>query len=350
MQLPFLNVVTIKDKAFFTGQLSTMINSGLPLTRSLEILATQSRKPALKDILKEVTADLEEGVSFSKSISKHPAVFDNVFISIIRSGETSGKLDQVLKELATQLENENRFISRLRGAMLYPVFILCAMIGVAILMMVKVIPQISQIFKESNAPMPWATKALIAASNVLIHQWWVVILVIIGLVLFLRYYFKTTGGQLVYNNIQIHFPLIKVVSEDIYMSRLTRTLAMLVGSGVEIIKAVNITSEVMNNLVYQKGLKEVSSQIERGIPMSVPLSKNPIFPILLSQMVAVGEQTGKLDEVLRNLANYYQEESDARMRSLTALVEPIIIMIIGAGVGLMVFAILMPIYNIAQIQ
>ena len=350
MRIPFIHSVSINEKAFFAQQLSTMINAGLPLTRSLDILGQQTKNPVLKDVILEVTSDLEEGVSFSKAISKHPQVFNNVFVSIIRSGETSGKLDVVLSELAKQQESDARFTSKLRSAMLYPIFILVAMLGVGALMMVKVVPQITQIFKESNAQLPWATRVLIATSDFMVKDWWLVLAVIFVLIISLRFYIRTEQGKYAYNYLQIYFPLFKQLSSDLFMTRLTRTMSMLVGSGVEIIKAVGIVADVMNNGIYKESLKQVSSQIERGIPMSVPLSQNPLFPILLSQMIAVGEQTGKLDEVLKNLANYYQEETDNKMRGVTALVEPIIIIILGLGVGIMVFSVLMPIYNLAQIQ
>lgn len=350
MTLSILNRITTKDRAFFAQQLSTMINAGLPLVRSLEILKQQTKKPVMKEVISEIDADLEQGVSFSKSLSKHPQVFNDVFVSIIRSGETSGKLDQVLKELAKQLESDYRFISKLRAALYYPIFLIVAMIVVAIIMMTKIIPQIEQVFKDMNAEMPWATVWLMAVSNFLIYKWWLVILIVIFLIIFGRYYFRSEQGRYVYNHMQIYTPLIRQVTQEIYMTRLTRTMAMLVGSGVEIIKAVNIVADVMNNVIFAKSLKEVSSQIERGIPMSVPLSKDPLYPVLVSQMVAVGEQTGKIDEVLRNLANYYEEESENKIRAITSLVEPMIIVIIGIGIGIMVFAILMPIYNIAQLQ
>lgn len=347
--LSFLNGVSIKDKAKFARQLSTMISAGLPLVQSLNIILTQTRQPAFKAIISTIIRDVESGFSFSAAISKHPAAFDHVFVSIVRAGEATGKLDQVLSELADQLEKDSAFAARIKGAMAYPIFIISAMIGVAILMMIKVIPTIKGVFEESGAQLPMATQILMAMSDFTIHYWYLLILIIIGLIAGIKFGFATPQGKILWDKIQLKTPTISETVVSVLMSRLTRTLGLLTASGIPILEALQIVADVMSNQIYHRGLEEVRDQVERGIPMSVPLMKNHDFPVLFGQMVAVGEQTGQVDVMLGNLAKFYTEEAETRLKGITTLIEPVVMLILGVGVAFLIFAILVPIYNISSI-
>lgn len=345
-----LKRVSIKEKAFFARQLATMLSSGLPLTQSLYILATQTRNEYFKSVLNEVVFDLESGYNLHNALEKHPRVFNKVFTSLIKAGESSGKLEQILDDLAIQIENDNAFISKIRSAMLYPLFIFLMLLGVGILMLVKVIPQLQEVFDESGAQLPWVTRTLIALSSFMIHFWWVCILIIIGIVVGIKFLMQTDFAQYYWNKFKIHGPIIGSVSVGVYMHRFTNTLSLLTSSGIPIIESLHIVGEVMNNQIYIEELEDIAAQVERGVPMSVPLSKNSDFPLIVSQMIMVGEQTGKLEKVLSGLAKYYWEETDNKIKGISSLFEPVIIVFIGGGVAFLIFAILMPIYNIAQLQ
>ena len=348
INLDFLERVTTKDKAFLSRQLATMIASGLPLDRAIAILAAQSRKKILKETLESINADLESGEKFSTAISRHPKVFDKVYINIVISGEAVGKLSEVLTHLADQLEKESDFKSKIQSAIVYPAFIIVVMVAIVFLMMTNVIPQISDIFKESGAQLPWTTLALISISEFVVTYWYIVVIVLIGIVVGLIFFLRTETGRYTLHKLYINIPT--GIGKDVYMARFARTLGMLLQAGTPIIDAVKITADVINNVIYQKSLENVAAQLERGIPMSVPIEKDPNFPLVVPQMVMVGEQTGKIDEILMNLAEYYESQSADKLKGLTSLFEPLLIVIIGIGVAFIVFSILMPIYQIVQVQ
>lgn len=348
LNLPFTNRVTLKERAFFARQIATMLSSGIQLTQALNIFNLQLRNHYFKQALEELLKDLEEGKTFSQAAARHPRIFNELFVSVIQSGEASGKLDNVLLELSRQLEEEQDFVSKIRGAMTYPAFIIVVMIVIGGIVFIKVIPQLSQIFKESNVALPWTTALLIGISEFLVKYWYILIFGILVAIFVLRFVINTEEGRLYWHRLLISDPL--HLGKDIYMTRFTRTLSMLVSSGVPIIRAVEITSNVLNNKIYQQALDVVTEELERGIPMSQPLSENPDFPALIPQMILVGEQTGKLDQILDKLASYYENETNIKIQTLSSLLEPMIIVIIGIGVGFMVFSILVPIYNIAQFQ
>lgn len=348
INLSFLQRVTLKEKAFFARQLATMIGSGLTLDKGLSILVAQTKNPILRKTIELVIKDLEAGLPFSTAISKYPKVFDRVFVNVVISGEAVGRLSEVLDRLAGQLEKQNSFGSKIKGALLYPAFIVVAMIAIAIIMMVKVVPELKTIFLEAGAQLPWSTKLLIAVSDSLAGFWWIYILALIGIIIGIYYGLKTNWAQYAISKLEINAP--GQVGRDIYMARFTRTLGMLISAGTPIIEALNITAEVINNKIYSERIKQAASQVEKGVPLSVPIERAKIFPVIVPQMISVGEQTGKLDETLQKLAEYYEEESDDKIKGLSSLFEPVIIVIIGLAVAFLVFSILMPIYQIAQIQ
>lgn len=346
----FKSKITTKDRALFARQLATMISAGMTLTKSLSIVAQQARNDRLKEIYNNVYKDLEEGYSFSSALAKHPDAFDRVFIAIVKSGETTGNLEKVLTETANRLENESNFSSKIKGAMLYPAFILVALLLIGAYMMIKVIPQLKSIFEQAGSNLPWVTRALIAVSNFLTHYWWAALVALALIIIAARYWIISDLGARTINRWEISIPGIKQLTIGMYMSRFARVMEMLILAGVPLIDGLKIAAGTMNNQVFEEGINEMIVEVEKGVPLSVPILKNEDFPSLLGQMVAVGEQTGKMDEVLGKVAEYYEEETDQRIKSISTLVEPVILVIIGAGVAFLVFAVLMPIYNIAQIQ
>lgn len=348
LTIPFLNRVSLKEMSFFTRQLSVMLTSGLQLAQSLAMVGNQTRNKYFAQVIDDLHGSLQQGVSLSTAIARYPNIFDRVYVNIVRSGESSGQLDQVLHDLAKQLERQEVFLGRLKGALIYPIFILAAMIVVAILMTVRIIPQLKPIFEEARVELPLATKVILGISDFLIHRWPYLVAAGLVLTVAMRLWLKSDQGELILDRLLVHDPTGLI--RKIYLARFTRTLGMLVQAGVPIVDAVNIMSETVGNRVYQQVFKEVATELERGVPMSVPLARNRHIPAFISQMILVGEQTGKLDQVLISLADYLEEETEGGTKTLTALFEPVLIVILGIGVGFMVFAVIIPIYNIAQAQ
>jgi len=348
MTIPFLSFVSLKDRTFLSRQLATMIGSGIPLVEALKVLLLQTRNPVVKQALVEIVHDIESGLSFSSAIDRQPKIFSKIYVAVSRSGEASGRLEDVLLQLADNIEKENSMAGKVRGAMIYPAFIMTAMVGVAMLMMVRVMPQLRAIFSESNLELPITTRILLITSDFMVKYWWLVIILMVGAVVGLGAYIKTPTGTLLLNHLQVRLPA--NLGEDLYMSRFTRTMSMLVKAGLPIIQALEITSQVMNNKIYQASLIQAQADVGRGLPLSVTLSQNRYYPKIVTQMILVGEQTGRLDQLLEKLAIYYENELDTKVKGISTLIEPLIIVILGIGVAFLVISVLMPIYNLTQLQ
>ena len=344
----FTGKIGSRDKSIFARQLATMIGAGLTLPKAIKVASSQARTERLRSIYLDVYKDLEEGTSFSIALSKHPEAFDQVFVSVVGAGEATGKLDVVLKQIAQQLENDNNFVSKVRGAMYYPGFILAALFGIGGYMMVKVIPTLKGLFDQQGVSLPIATKLLLAISDFLVNYWWGAILIIIGLIIFLRFFFKSETGGAVLDKLQIKTPGFKKLFENMYMYRLTQVLSMLLGAGVPLLNALKIGATVVNNGVYEESLLSVVKYVERGIPLSAQLMKDPVFPEFIGQMAAVGEETGQLDQVLSKVSDYYAESTDQMIKTISTLIEPMILILMGGAVAFLVFAVLVPIYQISQ--
>jgi type IV pilus assembly protein PilC len=341
--------ITVKDRAIFARQLATMISAGLPLTKAMVVVTSQARNDRIKNIFHAVFRDLEEGSSFSQALSKHPEMFDRVFVSVINSGETTGKLDVVLDQLAMQLERDNNFVSKVKGIMYYPAFISVALVGVSIYMITAIIPQLRVMFDQAGADLPIATRILLGLSDFFIKFWWLVLVVIIILVVAIRIWLVSEVGTRMISRLQLSLPVVNKLVEGMYMSRFTRVMEMLIGSGVPLLDALRTGASIMKNEIYEEGISGIIVRVEKGVPLSVELLKNPFFPSMIGQMVAVGEETGKVDKVLGKVADYFEEETDTRIKSLSTLIEPIILIIIGMAVAFLVFAILVPIYNLTKV-
>lgn len=345
--LPFFGKVSLKDRTMFARQLATMIDAGLTLSQALRLLIQQGKKGAFRDVMEAILNDLQDGYSFSTALGKFPDVFDSIFINVVRSGEATGKLEQVLAEISTTMEKEVKTRAKIKGALIYPIFIMCAMVGVAALMMVKVVPQLREVFMSSNMQLPASTRMLIAMSDFMVNRWYVVILVGAGIILGLRYFLRSETGVKFYSKFSLKVPVLNSIIENSSMASFGRLLGLLLGSGVPLLESLRLINDSFTNRLYQRAISEVSVQVERGVPMSVPIADNPIFPLMVGQMVAVGEQTGKMDEVMNRLAGYYENEVDAKVGGLSSLIEPMVIIILGIGVAFLVISILLPIYQIS---
>jgi len=346
--IPLFNRVGLKEKTLFARQLATMIEAGLSLSQALRLQLRQSKKGRFQVVLESIQNDLQDGFSFSSALAKFPDVFDPIFVNVVRSGEATGKLESVLTQLADTLEKDVAIQSKIKGALFYPVFIIITMIGVAILMITKVIPQLRSIFDGAGQQLPASTRGLLSLSDFVIHKWPLVILIIAIVVAAIRFFLRTDFGTELYSKVSLKAPVAGGILVNSAMGRFGRLLGMLLGSGVPLLEALRLINDSFTNRVYQKAMQDVASQVERGIPMSVPITANPIFPSMVGQMVSVGEQTGKMDEIMERLANYFDQEVESRVGGLASLIEPVVIVLLGIGVAYLVIAILLPIYQISS--
>lgn len=340
--------ITPSDVANFTRQLATMVAAGLPITEALLILKTQS-KGSLTKVVSQILADVEGGESLSKAFIKHPQVFSPTYIALIKSGEVGGVLDTVLVKLADDLEKQQEFKGKVKGAMIYPAIIITGMVVVAFIMMIFVIPRLTELYDEFNADLPLPTKILIGASDLVIKFWPVTLFVVFMAIYAFKSYRETQSGKLYTDELIFKIPIIGELQKQVVLTELTSTLSLMTGAGVSILEALNITSEVVGNAVISNALKDVARQVEKGLPVSFAFSKHTeAFPFILSQMIAVGEETGKMEEVLSKVSHVFASESDQKVKTLTSAVEPIIMVILGLGVGFLVIAIILPIYNLTS--
>lgn len=340
--------VGYKDLVLFSRQFSTLVGARVPIVQSLRILGQQVSNKGLVLITQSLVQSVESGDSLSLALSRHPRVFGNIYVSLVRAGEASGKVAESLNYLADQLEKDYDLRSRVKSAMTYPAFVLSALVLVGILMFKFVLPNLVSILKEQNAELPLVSKILIGFTDFFDVYWWVVILVIGGIILVFRYYINTQAGRYVWDGLKVKLPVVGPVLERIYLARFSRNLSTLVTGGIPIIKSLQIISEIVNNVIYRDILLEAAQQVTNGKSISESLSRHKEFPPLVTQMVGVGEQTAQLDTILLKLAVFYEKEVDTKVGTLSSLLEPIIMLVLGLGVGLLVAGVLLPIYNLAS--
>lgn len=341
--------VSSREKVFFARQLAVMVSAGLTVDNAINLLKAQTKNQAMKKILDQVYQDILVGKPLSDSLARFPKVFDQFFIAVVRSGESLGKLDLVLNHLADRLEVFQTFSGKIKSALAYPIFVIVAMIGIVVLMMVKVIPVLKTVFEESGVELPFLTRMLMKMSDFMVKDWWVLLIILVFLTGIIWGFFRyTLRGKFYWHVIKLKTPLISYVSYDVYMARFARTMGMLIQAGIPIIEAIKITDAVVNNLVYTRIFRNVISQVERGIPMSVPLEKEKEIPVLVSQMIMIGEQTGRLEMLMNKVADFYEEETDRKIKTISNLIEPVTIVIVGIGVGLLLYSILYPIYSLGN--
>jgi type IV pilus assembly protein PilC len=338
--------VTQGDITNFTRQLATMVNAGLPLTEAILILRNQS-KGRMQTIIAEILSDVEEGHPLSASMGKHTNIFSKTYIALIKSGEVGGVLDQVLVRLADTLERQQEFRGKVKSAMIYPVIIVVGMVAVAFIMLIFVVPKLTELYDQFDAELPIATKLLIVVSTFMSKFWPFMIIGVIFLLYLFRLYRGTKNGRRKVDDMMLKIPLVGDLQKEIILADLTRTLSLMVGSGVSILESLNISAEVVGNTIMSEALIDISSLVEKGFPVAFSFAKHSdSFPPILSQMISVGEETGKMDEVLAKVSHVFETESDQKLKAITSAVEPIILIVLGVGVAFLVISIIMPIYNL----
>lgn len=336
------------DIVNFTRQLSTMVVAGLSLPESLTILRTQTTNEVFADVLLDVEHQIVSGGNLADVLSKYPAYFPATYIALIRAGESSGTLDQVLSRLADSMESQRDFRGKVSGAMIYPVIIFVGMIGVVFVMMTVVVPKLTDLYRDMNIELPWTTRALMGTSSFFVHFWWMVILAGIGLVVGYRRWHATSVGEHVIDALVLKVPLFGELQKKIILVEFTQTLGMLISSGIHILEGLTILKNSLGNVLFRDAIGEISKKIEKGFPLGDTFAQYPVFPPIVSQMMKVGEETGKLDDTLFKLSKYFQTESENMVKGLTAALEPIIMVVLGLGVGFIVISVITPIYNLTS--
>lgn len=340
-----LNRVSFTDLVIMTRQLATMVSSGLVLSEAVDILEEQQANKTLKKGLAEISSDIKGGLTLAQSMSKNPHIFPRLYVNLVRSGEASGKLDQVLLQMADNLENEREFRAKIRGAMIYPIVVITMMVVVIIIMMVFVIPKLVNLYAQSTIELPLPTKILIFTSNMFLQFWWVGIIMIVAAVVGINRWNKTPQGNLFLGRLVLKLPIVGKIVQNVTLTNFNRTFGLLTTAGIPFLESINIVSDLTDNPVFKIALKDAYNGVEKGLPFSVLLT-DPIFPKIVSQMIRVGEETGKSDEIFLKLADYFEQESDHLIKNLTVAIEPIILVILGIGVAFLVISIILPIYKL----
>jgi type IV pilus assembly protein PilC len=346
----FFKAVKPKTLQIFSRQFATMIDAGLNIVAALVILEEQTDDLYFRQVITELRADVEGGMLLSEAMARHPKIFDRLFISMVEAGEAAGILDEVLDRVAFQIEKATQIKRRVKGAMLYPTMVLTFASLVLAGLLMFLVPVFVKIFGQLGGELPTLTQYVVSASDLLRHKWFIIFPVIGGLIFGLRKYKRTESGRKKWDQIKLKIPMkIGQVVLKVTMARFSRTLSTLVSAGVDIIQALEITGQTAGNWVIEEALSDVRAKVHEGVPIAQPLVDNPIFPPMVSQMVKIGEETGELEKMLGKIADFYEDEVDAAIQSLTSIVEPLMMIMVGCMVGVIVIAMYLPMFKMLSL-
>lgn len=338
--------ITTKDRVVFTRQLSTLISAGLPLAQSLHTVLEQTPNQRLKGIIQDLITSIEGGKSLHDSFAQHPEVFDKLFLALVATGEASGTLDDSLQRIASQQEKDALIMSRIRGALTYPIIVLVVIFAVMGFMLFTVVPQVEKLYADLDKDLPILTEIMVVTSNFATRFWWALLLVVVAAGYFLVQYFRTEGGSRTLDAIKLNFPVVRGMFRKLYMARFTRTGETLLTTGVPMLDMLHISSESVNNSFIATSISRAADKVKGGKALSVALQpEDYIFP-LVPQMIKIGEQSGRIDEMLGKTAKVYEDELDEEIRAISTAIEPILMVVLAIVAGGMVGAVLLPIYSL----
>ncbi len=340
--------IKAKDRIIFTRQLATLINAGLPLTQSLRTVAEQTESKPLAVIINQVVSSVEGGVTLADALAKHPKVFDTVYIALVSAGESSGTLDKALERIATQQEKDAEMLSKVRGALVYPIIVVIVITGVVIFLLTTVVPQIKLIYNDFHKELPFLTKIMIDVANILINFWWLILIILGAIIFFGSKWLQTKTGEAFADKFKMKVPLFGKLFSKLYMARFCRTGQTLMASGVPMLEMLRITSRAVDNVHVQAAIGRAAEKVKGGKALSSALKVEPAtFLPLVPQMLNVGEKSGSIDAMMDKAATYYEDELDNQIKTISTTIEPILMVLLAVVVGGIVLAILVPVYNLA---
>jgi type IV pilus assembly protein PilC len=344
----FRNRVGTKEKVIFSRQLSTLINAGLPLIQSLNIVMGQTKKPAFKNIISKIITDIEAGSALAVALEKYPATFNDVYVSLVAAGEASGSLGTSLERLANQQEKDAEVISKVRGAMIYPAIVIVVLFGIMIFMTTTVLPQVSSLYKSlPGTKLPFITVMLLGFSRFITHFWWIMLIVFGSGLYFLKKYLVTTQGRELLDGLKMKTPPIGPLFMKLYMARFARTASTLIGAGVPMIKMLQTTAEAVGNSRITESVNKAVEQVKGGKSLSSSIENDPNFLDLVPDMISIGEQSGSLETMMTRVADYYEKEVDNEIKTINTIIEPVLMIVVGVIALIIVAAVLLPIYGLA---
>jgi type IV pilus assembly protein PilC len=346
---PF-KAVKSKSLQVFSRQFATMIEAGLNVVSALVILEDQTDDKYLAEVVRELRVDVEGGLLLSQAMNRHPKVFSRLYVAMVEAGEAAGILDQVLDRAAMQIEKETQIKRRVKGAMVYPTVVLVFATLVLIGMLMFLVPIFAKIFKQLNGQLPMLTQMVVKVSDFIRADWYIIFPTMIAVGFWLRWAKKTERGRQIWDQTKLRIPMkIGDIVLKVAMARFSRTLSTLVAAGVDIIKALDITASTAGNWVVEESLQEVRQRVHEGVPIAVPLIEDPVFPPLVSQMVKIGEETGELEKMLSKIADFYEDEVDTSIASLTSIIEPLMMIVVGAMVGVIILSMYLPMFKMLSL-
>ncbi len=341
--------IKLRDLTIFYRQFATMVNAGLTLVNSLDILTEQVENKALSNIIKIVKSDIEAGFTLSNAMAKHPQVFSELYISMIRAGEVGGVLDEILKKIADLMEKEFAIKQKIKSAMAYPSFVIGAAALMTIFMLTFILPQFVGVFAQFGGELPALTQFFVTLTYLFNKYWYIFFMVIGGLIFAFLAYTKTTNGKFNFDKFKLNAPILGEINKKGAIARFTRIFGTLIKSGVPILEALSVSSNAIGNLVISKAVLDAKTKIKEGQSISGPLAASGVFPPMVTQMIMVGEESGELEEMLVNVANFYDQEVDRTVEKLTAIIEPLMMVFIGLTIGTMIIAMYLPIFNMVNL-
>ncbi|MCX6728885.1 MAG: type II secretion system F family protein [Candidatus Saccharibacteria bacterium] len=340
--------ITTKDKVVFTRQLATLIGAGLPLAQSLHTTQEQTENKKLQNIVGEITASVEGGKSLSESFAKHPEVFDAVFLALVGAGELSGTLDESLVRIADQQEKDAAIMSKIKGALTYPIIVLVVIFGVMGFMMFTVVPQVEKLYKDLKQTLPFITQVMVGAADIAIHFWWLIIIIVGIGAYFLVQYLKTDSGIKTKDTLKLNMPIFGQMFRKLYMARFARTGQTLLNTGVSMLDMLNLTAKAVNNSIISASILRAADKVKGGKALSDALLPEDYILPLVPQMIKIGEQSGRIDEMMGKVAKVYEDELDEQIKTISTSIEPILMVVLAVVAGSMVAAILLPIYSLVN--
>jgi type IV pilus assembly protein PilC len=327
-----------------------MVNAGLPLTRGLQIMEQQITNPLFKKTISDVKVSVEAGKSLADSFRNTEEIFDDITVNLIEAGESSGNLGEILNKLATELENKNKLQGKIKGALTYPIILLVIIVAVVVLMMLVLVPAMSDIYTEFGGELPAITKIMVSLSDFFINYWWVILIAILGIVIGIKVWIDTPNGKRSSDKIVLKIPIIGGIISKMQIAQFTRILALLLSSGLSISRALELTAMSLSNTMFREVVLEAKDEVEKGNSLALPIARSDYYPLLVSSMIAVGEETGELDNVLEKVAQYYNEEVDQATENMSSILEPVFLVIMGLVIAFISLGVYTPMFQLSEVM